>query len=72
MNRFWVIGDSKKVLFPGKSVFIFLLASEARAKHDEKYSSISQIELHRLSRAEYCNSERIVTRIVTPNCNQLL
>ena len=26
MNRFWVIGNSKKVLFPGKSVFIFLLA----------------------------------------------
>ena len=26
MNRLWVIGDSKKVLFPGKSVFIFLLS----------------------------------------------
>ena len=26
MNRFWVIGNSKKVLFPGKSVFIFLLS----------------------------------------------
>ena len=25
MNRFWVIGDSKKVLFWKKSVFIFLL-----------------------------------------------
>ena len=24
MNRFWVTGNSKKVLFPGKSVFIFL------------------------------------------------
>ena len=31
MNRLWEIGDSKKVLFPGKSVFIFLLA-ETRAK----------------------------------------
>ena len=26
MNRFWVIGNSKKVLFPGKSVFVFLLS----------------------------------------------
>ena len=26
MNRLWVIGDSKKVLFPGKSVFIFLFS----------------------------------------------
>ena len=26
MNRLWVIGDSKKALFPGKSVFIFLLS----------------------------------------------
>ena len=26
MNRFWVIGDSKRVLFPEKSVFILLLS----------------------------------------------
>ena len=26
MNRFWVIGNSKKVLFPGKSVSIFSLS----------------------------------------------